>query len=76
MIPIKSTREIALMRNASGIVFRAIKALMGYVKPGLMTKDIDEMMKRLILDNGGRPAFFGYKGFPGNTCISLNNELV
>jgi methionyl aminopeptidase len=76
MISIKSAREIELMKDASRIIFKIVKDLVKYIKPGLTTKAIDEMVRLSIVENGGRPAFFGYKGFPGNACISVNDELV
>ncbi|MCK4814827.1 type I methionyl aminopeptidase [bacterium] len=76
MIPIKTAEEIALLRKASGIVFKVIKKLIKYIKPGLKTEDIDQMARDLIVKNSAKPAFFGYRSFPGNICTSLNNELV
>ncbi|MEA3328315.1 MAG: type I methionyl aminopeptidase [Candidatus Omnitrophota bacterium] len=76
MIPIKSAREIELIKNASGILFKVARKLTEYVKPGTRTEDIDQIAGELIIENSAKPAFFGYRGFPGNICVSLNDELV
>jgi len=76
MIWLKSTRELELMKAASSIVAEVIQALTEYVRPGVTTQEIDEKARTLIIERGGRPAFKGYRGFPGDICISINEEVV
>src|SRR5882757_4010877 len=46
------------------------------VVPGVSTGEIDKLAARLISDRGGRSPFLHYRGFPGNICISVNDEIV
>jgi methionyl aminopeptidase len=51
-------------------------------KPGVSTRELDELSEKLIRDGGDVPAFKGYrpegapKGFPATCCISVNDEVV
>ena len=76
MVLLKSAKEIELIRVASKIVFETIRDLTNYLRPGLTTVQINERANALIVEQGGRPAFLGYQGFPAAVCISINNEVV
>lgn len=76
MIWLKSTRELELMKAASSVVAEVIQDLTEYVRPGFTTQEIDEKARTLIIERGGRSAFRGYRGFPGDICISINEEVV
>jgi len=76
MVLLKSVKEIELIRAASKIVFETIKYLTNYLRPGLTTVQINERANALIVEQGGRPAFLGYQGFPAAVCVSINNEVV
>ena len=76
MIILKSPEEIALMRRAGRIVADTVERLMGEVRPGISTGDLDVIAERLIRESGALPSFKGYRGFPGTICTSLNEEIV
>lgn len=42
----------------------------------LSTLEISESCFNIMLKHECTPTFFGYKGFPGYICASVNNELV
>ena len=50
------------------------------VRPGISTKEIDQAAADLMQEAGVKSAFLGYRlghrVFPGNICISLNDEIV
>jgi methionyl aminopeptidase len=75
-IIIKSEREIALMRRAGRIVAAVLNILMKQVKPGMKTKELDVIAGREVERLGGKPTFKGYRGFPANLCVSVNDEIV
>jgi methionyl aminopeptidase len=75
-IIIKSEREIALMRQAGRIVATVLAMLMKQVKPGMKTKELDIIAGREVERLGGKPSFKGYRGFPANLCVSVNEEIV
>lgn len=76
MITLKSEREIALMREAGRIVALAHKTAKENIKPGLSTLALDNMIEKVIRDNGATPSFLHYNGFPASACISVNEVVV
>lgn len=45
-------------------------------KPGVSTLELAEYARELIVQNEAESAFFGFKGFPGQICLSVNEEVV
>lgn len=76
MINIRSTEEIVLLREAGRIVAQAHAVAKELLVPGVRGDVIDREVETFIRDNGGRPAFKGFHGFPASVCLSLNNEVV
>lgn len=75
-IVIHSKEEILGIKKAGQAAGFVREELKNLVRPGMSTKEIDEIAKALIEYTGGKSAFFGYRGFPGQICISLNDEVV
>jgi len=76
MISIKTSREIELMRIAGSIVGETHKYLIPYIKPGITTKELDELAYNFIISKHATPSFKGYDGYPGSICTSVNEEVV
>ena len=75
-IEIKSEREIGIMRQSGRIVATVLKEIMGLVKPGMTTGELDAYAEERIRSMGAVPSFKGYHGFTGTICASINNEVV
>ena len=76
MIPIKTERELAVMRRACKIT-AAARALAGeMVRPGVTTKEIDKAVHDYIVSQGATPSFLNYSGYPASACISVNNTVI
>ena len=75
-IIIKSEREIATMRQAGRIVATILKILSKQIKPGMKTKELDIITAREVERLEAKPSFKGYRGFPANLCVSVNDEIV
>jgi methionyl aminopeptidase len=75
-IIIKSEREIAIMRQAGRIVATVLDILSRRVRPGMKTKELDIIAAKEIEKLGAKPSFKGYRGFPANLCVSVNDEVV
>jgi methionyl aminopeptidase len=75
-IIIKSEREIDIMRQAGRIVGAVLEILSKQVKAGMKTKELDVIAAREIEKRGAKPSFKGYRGFPANVCVSVNDEVV
>ncbi|MEO7932572.1 MAG: type I methionyl aminopeptidase [Chthoniobacterales bacterium] len=76
MIPIKTAKEIDRMREAGRRAGEIIGQVSRLVQPGVTTGEIDVAAAELIAQHRCTSAFLGYRGFPGNICISLNEEVV
>jgi methionyl aminopeptidase len=76
MVTIKSSREIETMRRSGKITAKVLGDLMRAAKPGMTTKDLDDLAERGIRSLGGVPTFMGYHGYPSSICASVNDEVV
>ncbi len=76
MIYIKTREEIELMRESALTVSRTLGIVAKEVRPGVTPKFLDKIAEEYIRDNGGVPAFKGYRGFPATLCISVNEAVV
>jgi methionyl aminopeptidase len=76
MVIIRSQREIEQLKKSNVIVAEVFEKLTGLIKPGITTKELDQVAEDYILLKGARPAFKGYRGYPATLCISINDEVV
>lgn len=75
-IIIKSERELAIMRQAGRIVAIVLEEVKKQIRPGMKTKELDTIAAREIEKRGAQPSFKGYRGYPANLCVSINDEIV
>ena len=75
-ITIKTPEEIDLMRISGQIVARTMRKLISAAKPGITTKELDEIAEDDIRTQNAIPSFKGYLNYPATICTSINNELV
>src|SRR5215469_2425684 len=76
MIPIKTPLEINKMRASCKLASQILDALSAMLSPGITTREVDQAGAKLMTDSGCKSAFLGYRRFPGNICISINDEVV
>lgn len=76
MIVRKSSKELEAMRAAGRIVYEAHQLLKESIRPGITTKELDQIAEKFIRKQGATPSFKGYNGFKGSVCTSVNEELV
>jgi methionyl aminopeptidase len=76
VITYKSKRELERMRSAGQIIARIFDLVREMVRPGITTGAIDARVEEYIREEGGKPSFKGYHGFPGSICASVNEEIV
>jgi methionyl aminopeptidase len=81
-IQLKSTKDIAQMREAGRIVAQAFACIEPHVKPGVTLRELDGVAAEFLLSHGAQTLYKGYKGsagdhppFPGVICASLNHEI-
>ncbi|MDR2980729.1 MAG: type I methionyl aminopeptidase [Puniceicoccales bacterium] len=80
MIPVKTSAEISVMRDACRMAAQVLEEMAQRVAPGVSTLELDEYAKGIIDKFGAESACFRYKMgrhvFPAYTCISVNEEVI
>ncbi len=81
-IVIKSRRDVEMMRRAGQVGCRILKQMRDAAVAGVTTQSLDELA-RIELEKAGAvsqsrnyPTYKPGEGFPGFTCISVNEEVV
>ena len=72
---IKSPEQIEGIRRAGVLNTAVLDRVAPFIKPGISTKQIDEIVYDFTTKNGGIPAPLNYEGFPCSCCTSVN-EVV
>lgn len=82
-IPVKTPSEIEKMRAAGRAAASVLDKISRLVAPGITTGEIDQAAAQFMAELGGRSAFLNYpyrkqkeRNFPGQICISVNEEVV
>ncbi len=75
-IVVKSKDEIVLMREANQHVATVLQTLIETIDVGQTTWELDKIAEDYCKKNSIKPAFKGYRGFPGCLCVSINAEVV
>ncbi len=80
-IPIKTRRELEVMREAARHVGEILVELRELARPGVTTREIDERARRSIAERGVTSSFLGYgphglPRYPAVICLSVNEEIV
>lgn len=76
MIIIKTAEELDRMRASGQVAARIRDELARAMTPGVTTAELDAYARELMSKAGARSAFFGYRGFPGHICTSINSVVV
>ena len=64
------------MKAANRIVAEVLAEVKERVKPGVETRELDELAEEMCRRHRVEPAFKGYRGYPRSICISVNEEIV
>ncbi len=75
-IVLRSRDEIAIMRAGGRIVADVLQKLVNRLRPGLVEKELDELVRKEFKRHKVIPAFLGYHGYPATVCVSINDEIV
>ena len=73
---INSEKDIQLLKRIGLIVSQVLKEMRQQTKPGMNTKQLDEIGAKLLAKKGARSAPKITYDFPGSTCISVNEEVA
>lgn len=73
---IESDNDLSAIKKISEIVANTLRMMREYAKPGMSTLELDEFGGKLLTEAGAKSAPNVTYGFPGFTCISINNEVA
>lgn len=72
----KTESEIQKIHQSSLIVSKTLAEVGKHIEPGISTAELDKIAESYIISCGAKPAFKGYRGFPGTLCVSVNEQVV
>lgn len=64
------------MRSACAVAAEILEEIGAFIQPGVTTKRVDDFAAEQIKLRGAKSAFLGYRKYPRNVCISVNDEVV
>jgi len=73
---IRSHRELEKLKAIGRIVRLALERTRAAVRPGVTTRELDEIGARVLAEHGAESAPPKVYGFPGALCISVNDEAI
>lgn len=76
MIIFKNERDIEAMRLSGAVAALVLNEVAAWIQPGRTTKEIDLYAAGRIKHYGAKSAFLGYRKYPCNVCISVNEQVV
>ena len=75
-IHIRKGRQIELARQAGHTAAKILVKVADLARPGITTGELDEAAAEFMKEEDCVSAFKGYRGFPGITCLSVNDQIV
>jgi methionyl aminopeptidase len=76
MMIAKTNEQIELMRQSALLVSKTLTEVAKMLRPGIATLSIDKVIGEFVRDHNAVPSFLNYKGYPFNSCISVNDVVV
>ncbi|MBG97741.1 type I methionyl aminopeptidase [bacterium] len=75
-IQILDKKSLNKSKQSAKITGEVLLALKQFIKPGIKTIEIENMVLAEIKERNSKPAFQGYNNYPFATCISVNEDFV
>lgn len=76
MIIYKTDEQVELIRQSALLVSQTLAEIAAVLKPGITTLSLDKLVGKYIREHDAIPSFLNYKGYPFNSCISVNDVVV
>lgn len=73
---INTEDDVVALKRIGGIVASVLREMLEAAEPGMTTRELDALGERLLERHGARSAPRLTYGFPGSTCISINEEAA
>lgn len=74
-IIIKTKEQIEGIRKSSKLAGEVLRYITDFVKEGVSTYYLDQLIHNYIVEHGAIPATMNYNGYPKSCCISLNDVI-
>jgi len=72
---LKNSEQIEGIRKSAAINTAVLDEVEAYIRPGISTEEIDQLVYRYTTQQGAVPAPLNYEGFPKSVCTSVNDEV-
>jgi len=77
----RTRAEVEAIRKSCIAASEVLEAIGESIRPGISTKELDEISRKAIEKTGGIPSFLGYKlpghpPYPATICASINEEVI
>jgi methionyl aminopeptidase len=76
MIILKNARDLDAMRPACAVASAVLNQVAAFIQPGVTTKQVDDFAAERMNSYGAKSAFLGYRKYPCQICISVNDQVV
>ena len=73
---LKNERDMEAMRPACVVASAVLEEVAAFIRPGVTTVEVDNFAGERIKSYGAKSAFLGYRKYPCNVCISVNEQVV
>lgn len=70
-----SAEEIQKMRKVGKLAARHLEYIEKYIRPGVTTAELDQILHDFTLSHGATPGPLNYNGFPKSVCTSVNQVI-
>ena len=75
-IVLKNERDLEAMRPACVVASAVLEEVAAFIRPGVTTVEVDNFAGERIKSYRAKSAFLGYRKYPCNVCISVNEQVV
>ncbi len=76
MNSVQTEKDMINMRRACELTKLTLELLEKHIKPGITTKELDNIAYKFMKSNNAKPSFLHYNGFPASICTSINEQVV
>ena len=73
---VETEEDLVRLKDVGRICANAVKIMAAALEPGITTRELDLIGRKVLEDNGAQSAPQLCYQFPGATCISVNEEIA
>jgi methionyl aminopeptidase len=73
---VETEEDLTRLKDIGRICATAVKTMAAALEPGITTRELDQIGRKVLEENGAQSAPELCYKFPGATCISVNEEIA